>query len=108
MYSAAIQKERPTYYFDKWVGELVELYYSNESFAKNKREIESSDNFHIDKDPISLEWVLQSNQLTRYERYLLFEYLILGYSLNALSQRRYVSLATLKNHLAHITKKLLD
>jgi len=98
-YKAAILSEkRHTYYFNLYIIELLELYYSELSFICKSEEIKT-DMLSISYQPyISYEWVLYSKILNPYQRYLLFEYLTLGYSIQDLASRRYCDSRTIYNH----------
>jgi hypothetical protein len=106
-FEAANQMPRPTYHFNVFVTDLLERYHSEIVFSLKKKEIGQVDMVHHD-DPslLSYKWVMQSNILSSYQRYLLFEYLVLGYSIEGLASRRYCTTKTISNHLKEITKVL--
>jgi hypothetical protein len=107
-FNAAIQMEsRQTYYFNLFVVDLIERYYSDAIYYENKKEMKAE--YLISQDdpsPISFEWVLEAGILNPYQRYLLFEYLALGYSLEALGRRRHCTSRTIENHLNQIIEVL--
>ena len=100
-FKAATQTEaRQTYYFNLFIIDLIERYFSDFIFNQNKKEINMEEiPAEDDTSLISDEWVLYSRILNPYQRYLLFEYLALGYSLEALAKRRYCTVRTIENHL---------
>jgi hypothetical protein len=105
-FKAAIQvPERQTYYFNFFIIDLIERFYSDLVYCRNKKEIRL-DQIPGEDDPtlISYEWVLYARVLTPYYRYLLFEYLALGYSIEDLARRRYCTSKTIENHF----KQVLD
>ncbi len=98
-YYAAIQSEkRHTYYFNVYLIDLVELYLIDVVYTSRTQKIEEED-FPLQESstPISYEWVLYSRILNPYQRYLLFEYLALGYSISDLAARRYCDTRTIYN-----------
>lgn len=107
-FQAAIEMDRPTYYFNCFIIDLIERYYSDLVYSNKKKEIKT-EHLLVEDDPsfISYEWVLFSQTLNSYQRYLLFEYLALGYTLEALATRRYCTVRTIENHLNQIVD-LLD
>ena len=105
-FDAALLTKRSTYYFNLYIIELVELYYSNLEFSLRKREIADEDILYESSPTISYEWVLFSDQLSKYQRYLLFEYLVLGYSIGELAKRRSVTPKTIYNHIDIILLEL--
>jgi len=104
---AVMSQERQTYTFNQFVIGLMEMHYSNESFSSKKVEI-AKDILISNDDPshISYEWVLFSSILNPYQRYLLFEYLILGYNMEDLAKRRYCTSRTIQNHMNTIIEVL--
>lgn len=105
--AACMNPSRNTYMFNLYVIELLELHYSNESFSSKKIEIEENEHLSYYPSPtISYDWVLFSKLLTPYQRYLLFEYLVLGYNFEDLGKRRYCTKRTISNHFNAIIKEL--
>jgi len=94
---------RKTYYFNLYTIELIELYYSNILFSLKSRRLEEEHHLVYD-DPfsISYEWVLYARILNPYQRYLLFEYITLGYSIEDLARRRYCTSRSIMYHLQEI------
>lgn len=106
-HAATQMKERHTYYFNFFIIDLIERYYSDVLYQLNREEIKEKDIITNDTTPsISYQWVLRSRILNSYQRYLLFEYLALGYSLEDLGRRRYCTSRTIENHLEIIIKEL--
>jgi len=92
--------------FNLYIMSLIELYYSNLSFTNSSRRIKAEELLCNPSAYLSYDWVLFASSLNRYYRYLLFEYLVLGYSLVDLAKRRYCTERTIHNHLKAILEEL--
>lgn len=98
---------RPTYHLHVYLSNLIELYYSNFSFVAQSREIQDKDLLYEAKAfGISHERVHHTKTLDQYQRYLLFEYLVLDYTIKELARRRYCTTKTIYNHLQIIFQSL--
>lgn len=108
-FSAAIlMEERQTYHFNLFIIDLIERYYSDAIYSFKKKDIGTQHQINDEEIPISYEWVLYARLLTPYQRYLLFEYLVLGYTLEDLGKRRYCTSRTIVNHLNQIVTDLSE
>ena len=107
-FDAGLQSgSQQTYYFNTYLINLVELMYSNLSFSlRIAREVEAKDLVINLPTSISYDWVLFSSMLNRYQRYLLFEFLVLGYTITELAKRRYCTPRTIYNHFDNISTLL--
>lgn len=103
-FQAALEVEaRPSYYFNLFVIDLIERLYSDFLYLQGKVDMRL-EHLPIEDTPSSVccDWVFSSRSLSPYQRYLLFEYLALGYSLEALARRRHCTVRTIQNHINQI------
>lgn len=106
-HKAAILNSRQTYSFNVYLIDLVEMYFSDAIYNYKTREIKEHDHpFFNDRTLISYRWALHSRVLNSYQRYLLFEYLALGYNITDLARRRYCEPRTIYNHINSIIEEL--
>ena len=106
-FDSALLTDRPSHYFNFYLIDLFERLYSDIEFQQERKEI--GENHFIEDSPIliSYDWILYSSLLTVYQRYLLFEYLCLGYTLQTLAERRYCTTRTITNQINQVLD-LLD
>lgn len=104
--AAILMDTRQTYHFNLFVIDLIERYHSDAIYYSKKEEIKNEHLIKESSPSISLEWVLCASTLNTYQRYLLFEYLALGYSIEDLASRRHCTSRTIHTHLKQIVEVL--